>query len=347
MKINPTTFPISWFRDRRIDGSLVLKPPYQRKPVWTNNQKAYLINTILGGYNIPEIYIHRETDDKGNTSYSIVDGQQRIRTVLEFIDCEFSLSEDYDPDYADFKFNELPSEMQKKFWGFTIFGREIEDATDEEVKNLFRRMNKNVVTLNAQELRHATYDGEFIKLMEEIAEDTFWSENKIVTPSEIRRMNDVQFVSDLFVSIMDGIQDKTKDLDRHYEIYESQFIDKSKWKNRFFEIKQIISKVFPDLRETRWKNKSDFYTLFIALNNLMSGAAFIPEANFPKLCKDLTDFSSKISAAATKTSKGAKLPREIANYLNAVTKSTTDKDRRVMRNNIVYRILKKFSKKIF
>jgi len=344
MKINPTTFPVSWFRDRKIDGSLILKPPYQRKPVWTNNQKAYLINTIIGGYNIPEVYIHRETDEKGNTKYNIVDGQQRIRTILEFIEGDFSLSEEYDPNYADFQFKDLPSEVQKKYWGFTIFAREIVEATDEEVKNLFRRMNKNVVTLNAQELRHSTYNGEFIKLMEEIAEDTFWSENKIVTPNEIRRMNDVQFVSDLFVSMMNGIQDKTKDLDRYYQLYESEFTDKSKWNDRFRIIKQNILEIVPDLKETRWKNKSDFYTLFIALNVLMNENKDIQKNKILKLRKELTDFSDQISNAAQKTTKGNKLTKDTARYLNAVTKSTTDKDRRLIRHEIVLSILRKYYK---
>lgn len=342
MKINPTTFPISWFRDRKIDGSLILKPPYQRKPVWTNKQKAYLIDTILGSYNIPEIYIHRETDDEGSTKYNIVDGQQRIRTILEFIDGDFSLLEEYTPDYADFLFKDLPPEIQKKFWGFTIFAREIVDVEEEDVKNLFKRMNKNVVTLNAQELRHATYDGEFIKLMEEEAEDTFWSENKIVTPNEIRRMSDVQFVSDIFISMMNGIQDKTKDLDRYYQLYESEFIDKSKWRDRFSTIKQNILKIIPDLRETRWKNKSDFYTLFIALNSLMNENKNLQENKLLKLQKELKYFSDKISKAAQKTSKGKSLSKDFANYLNAVTKSTTDKDRRLTRHKIIINILNKF-----
>ncbi|OHB14670.1 MAG: hypothetical protein A2431_00475 [Candidatus Zambryskibacteria bacterium RIFOXYC1_FULL_39_10] len=342
MKINQTTFPISWFRDRKIDGSLVLKPPYQRKPVWTNKQKAYLIDTILGGYNIPEIYMHRETDENGTTKYNIVDGQQRIRTILEFIDGEFSLLEEYTPNYADFIFKDLPSEAQKKFWGFTIFAREIVDVKEEDVKNLFRRMNKNVVTLNAQELRHATYDGTFIKLMEEEAEDAFWSENKIVTPNEIRRMTDVQFVSDIFVSMINGIQDKTIELDRYYQLYESEFADKSKWKDRFFTIKQNILEIVPDLKNTRWKNKSDFYTLFISLNSLINENKNIKKNKIPKLQIALKNFSNQISKAVQKTSKGKGLSKDIANYLNAVTKSTTDKDRRMTRHKIVLNILKKF-----
>jgi hypothetical protein len=178
MKINPTTFPVSWFRDRNMEKTLIIKPPYQRKPVWTQDQKAYLIDTILEGYVIPEVYIHRETTSEGKTIFNVVDGQQRIRSILEFLNDEFPVSEVYSVDYADFNFTDLPQEVKQKIWDYTLFAREITGASAEDVRNLFRRMNKNVVALNSQELRHATYSGAFIKTMEEIAEDEYWAENR-------------------------------------------------------------------------------------------------------------------------------------------------------------------------
>lgn len=268
MKVNPQTSPVVWFNDRNNEKSLVLKPPYQRKPVWLPDQKAYLMDTILKGYLIPEIFIHRITDHTGKTIYNVVDGQQRIRSVLEFIGGEYALSSEYTSEYADYNFEDLPNPVKQTIWDFTINVREITNASEEEVRNLFRRMNKNVVPLNPQELRHSTYSGNFIKLMEEIAEYDYWAENKIVSAKEIRRMNDVQFISDLFISMMNGIQDKTKEMDNYYEMYETNFVDKSKWHKRFLDIMEMIGKIFSDIRTTRWKNKSDYYSLFLALNEL-------------------------------------------------------------------------------
>ena len=155
-------------------------------------------------------------------------------------------------------------------------------------------------------------------------------------------MTDVQFVSDIFVSMINGIQDKTIELDRYYQLYESEFADKSKWKDRFFTIKQNILEIVPDLKNTRWKNKSDFYTLFISLNSLINENKNIKKNKIPKLQIALKNFSNQISKAVQKTSKGKGLSKDIANYLNAVTKSTTDKDRRMTRHKIVLNILKKF-----
>ncbi len=345
MKVNPTTYPVSWYRDRNLEKTLVLRPPYQRKPVWTHNQKAYLIDTILKGYLIPEIYIHRVTDSKGQSIYNVVDGQQRIRSILDFTGGEFSLVEEYNPEYTDYTFQDLPESVQKDFWGYIMQVREITDASEDEVRNLFKRMNRNVVALNPQELRHATYSGDFIKLMEDIAEYEFWSENKIVRPNEIRRMNDVQFVSDLFISMMHGIQDKTKEMDKYYEDYEEKgFPEKTKWHRLFQNILDTITAIFPDVRETRWRNKSDFYTLFMVLNEILK-ECYIPNNNYKKINRDLMRFSNQINESTKKESKVERFSKDILAYTNAVTKSTTDKDRRITRHKIILSIVSKYIRK--
>ena len=92
MEWNASEHPVSWFRKTYLEGSLEIKPPYQRKPVWAGRQKCRLIETILMNLPIPEIFIQQSTSAEGETTYAIVDGQQRIRTVLQFIGA------DRDPD---------------------------------------------------------------------------------------------------------------------------------------------------------------------------------------------------------------------------------------------------------
>jgi len=346
MKINPTTYPISWFMERNKEKKLILKPPYQRKPVWTDTQKAFLIDTIIKDYLIPEIFIHRVSVPSGASTYNIIDGQQRIRSLLEFLNDEISINGEDNAEFADFTFSDLPNSYQLKFNDFTIFAREITNASEEEVRNLFKRMNKNVVSLNSQELRHATYSGDFIKTMEEIAEDEYWAANKIVTANEIRRMNDVQFISDLFVSMLNGIQDKTKELDKHYEYYEKNgFKEKSESIKKFWNLITIINEILPDIRNTRFRNKSDFYTSFVALSELTE-TNYIPKEKYNHLRNALLSFGEKINRFTKKENKGKKLPKEISQYVNAVTKSTTDRDRRIIRHKIISKILTKYSKKI-
>src|SRR5690349_6065204 len=88
MQFAPFPQYISWFRDRYVDGSLTIKPTYQRRPVWARKQKCYLIESILLGFPIPEIYVQHSTTAEGISSFAIVDGQQRIRAILQFIGVE-------------------------------------------------------------------------------------------------------------------------------------------------------------------------------------------------------------------------------------------------------------------
>src|SRR6266850_540477 len=79
---------VSWFQDQYKTGRLELRPPFQRKPVWTAKQKSALIESILMNVPIPEIYIQVEQDEDGSEEYGVVDGQQRLRTILQFIGLE-------------------------------------------------------------------------------------------------------------------------------------------------------------------------------------------------------------------------------------------------------------------
>src|SRR4051794_29530468 len=115
MDFGSTEQIISWFRDRYREGTLEIKPPFQRKPVWVARQKSYLIESILLGLPVPEVYIQQIVDDEGTTTYAIVDGQQRIRTVLQFIGVE--------SDPAEQQFNKFALDKvdpQSRFYGLAF-----------------------------------------------------------------------------------------------------------------------------------------------------------------------------------------------------------------------------------
>ena len=56
---------ISWFQKEYREGTITLRPPYQRKPVWAARQKCYLIESILYGIPVPEIFVHETTTETG------------------------------------------------------------------------------------------------------------------------------------------------------------------------------------------------------------------------------------------------------------------------------------------
>mgnify|MGYP006144613589 FL=1 len=80
---------LSW----KDNGELVLSPKYQRNKVWNLNAKSYLIDTILRGYPIPQIFIRQQIDiSTRKTIREVIDGQQRIAAILEYFDNQFKIN---------------------------------------------------------------------------------------------------------------------------------------------------------------------------------------------------------------------------------------------------------------
>lgn len=77
------TWPISQFVQLAADGELNLSPSYQRADVWPTGDAQLLIESVLRGIPLPSIIILQKIDDKKST-YEVVDGKQRLTSILRF-----------------------------------------------------------------------------------------------------------------------------------------------------------------------------------------------------------------------------------------------------------------------
>ena len=162
-----------------------------------------------------------KTDMEGDSKYIVVDGQQRIRAILEFLNKEYPILEEDNHEYGGKYFTDLPGGVKKDFWDYKLVVRELKTSTDADVREVFQRLNKNVVPLNRQELRHAAYAGYFLQLVYQLADDEYWAENKIVTPKDVRRMLDAEFISEILIAMLHGIDKKDQDtMDQYYSLHD-------------------------------------------------------------------------------------------------------------------------------
>jgi hypothetical protein len=159
--LEATTHTVAWFWNRLRNDELQMKPPFQRNPVWQEVQKAYLIDTIIRGYPVPELYLQTTVSAEGKEQHIIVDGQQRVRACLEFVNNDFALGEQ-SGGLAGFLFEQVSDEIKRRIFEYKFVVRSLPILPDAEVREIFGRLNRNNVALNRQELRHATYWGEFI-----------------------------------------------------------------------------------------------------------------------------------------------------------------------------------------
>ena len=101
---------INDFNDWSIDNKLIIQPSFQRMSVWNRTSKIMLIDTILKAYPIPKIFIQNVKNEDGVTKRKIIDGQQRITAILEFVNNKFSLDEPYEGEFLGKFYKDLPQD---------------------------------------------------------------------------------------------------------------------------------------------------------------------------------------------------------------------------------------------
>jgi len=333
--LNSTRRSIAWFKDIHDKGGLVLRPPFQRNPVWTEAQKSYLIDSILRGYPVPELYLQEAVNAKGKEVHTVVDGQQRVRACLEFLEGRFSLSEKDSPEFADLTFDDLSDAQKKRIFSYNFIARQIPETSEEELRAIFMRLNRSNVALNRQELRHATYWGPFIKCVERLTEHDYWTTSGVFTPTDIRRMIDAEFVSELIVAFLHGPQNKKLSLDKWYETYETEFPDLAKVETAFATVIGELQAVLPGLKDTRWRKKSDFYSLFLC---------FAQHAEKLPLSKGSRATASKVLQrfgleVDVYISAGGKATVYVKAYADAVERAASDLANRKARSEVLEGLL--------
>lgn len=334
--LHTTHRTVNWFRKAFLDNSLSLSPPFQRNPVWTRLQQSYLVDTILNGLPIPELYMQDAISSDGTEKSILVDGQQRIRAVLEFVQGEYSLEgDDVSREWRNRKFNDLSEEEKKRFLSYKFVVR-ILPATlnDDSIRGVFSRMNKNVVPLNEQELRNATYSGPFIRIIQELSDsDPFWAECGVFSAKDHRRMIDQEYISELAIAYLHGPQNKKDNLDRYYLAYEETFDSGSDLSKVFRLVTSEIERTLPDIKKTRWRKKSDFYTLFLYLCNQSTDLP-LSEGSTLGIRAKLARFGEQVDhVLKLEDEQRDGLDANVLAYAKAVSRAASDKQSRIARSD--------------
>ncbi len=125
-------------------------PDWQRQEVWGKSKKQNLIDSILKGWKLPKFYLLKTNDQP--EEYEVVDGQQRLSSILEFFDNELPLSPSTAERMGASYYRELRDDDSDAFDDFEIEYDLIEDATDEEVKDFFQRLQDGLPLTSAEKL---------------------------------------------------------------------------------------------------------------------------------------------------------------------------------------------------
>lgn len=165
---------------QRLKRDLIdLQPDFQRKSgIWNERAQSRLIESLLLRIALPTLYVAEEDDE----SWSVVDGVQRLTTIVRFVKPEVAGLEplrlgdlEYLTQFNGNCFEDLPGRMQTRILETELSVLVIRRGTPEEAKfNIFARINTGGQPLTRQELRHALIPGSARKLLATLAESEFF-----------------------------------------------------------------------------------------------------------------------------------------------------------------------------
>lgn len=268
-KITVTQKDVALLYQLHREKQLTLASEFQRDNVWPPVAKAYLIDTILTDRPIPPLYFQRMVSAQtGRTVYTVVDGQQRLRAIFEFMENKFPLSVSTNTPYYRKKFNDLTEGQKGEILNYDLTIEELSGYTDPDIVDIFDRMNRYVVRLSPQELRHAKEQGAFRDFVERLARLPFWTAERVFSDTQRRRMRVQEFVAELAILLVEGPQDKKKAIDLYYGEYRDSFPNARSVESRLKLYLRWIIAAFPDLRDHRFRKPVDLYGLIGALDEV-------------------------------------------------------------------------------
>lgn len=338
------TYSINDFVEWDSSKQLELNPRFQRRPVWTDKAKSFLIDTILRGKPIPKIFIRQKINVTTKTSVrEVVDGQQRLRTILSFIKDGFVVNKRQNPDFGGLLFSQLPEDVQSQVLSYEVSVDLLINLPDAEILDIFSRLNSYAVVLNEQEKINADHFGPFKVLADRIGHKyyDYWTKQGVLSAKQIVRMQEVSLVADLLIAMIEGIKAK-KQVKKYYDLYEANFdYDSDFIEGRFDRVISAILAIYPEgLSDTEFRRPHLFYSLFIAVAHREFGVPGLPPVPQQGYSSSEAARNSleRVDGIFEETDH-SKLSKDEIGFLQDSRRATTDEKVRLQRTQFLLKLM--------
>lgn len=328
-----TTKDVALLLQLQETNQLRLAPEFQRNAVWPRPAKAYLIDTILCDRPIPVLYFQRGTSAQtGRTEYTVIDGQQRLRAVLDFVSNRFSLTESgEDQSWYGKRWKALDEGERQRILDYDFVVEELSGYNTEDIRDMFTRMNRYVVPLNQPERRHASEDGRFKEVVESIGAWSYWIDRRIFSSGAANRRRTDEFAAELIILLIEGPQDKKQTVSLYYSALAAEFPGEKEIQTRLQQYIEFVDKALPDLKMLQLRRPANFYALIGALDSITAQADELKDLSPKRIGEALKDFNARLLEAEP--------DRLAGRYLRAASRQTDNLQPRQTRIEILSSVI--------
>jgi hypothetical protein len=332
-------------------GNLNLSPGFQRQSVWRLRDREKLIESILRNYPLPAVFLYKRHEN-GHLIYDVIDGKQRLESILMFTGdlrgrfaTKVQLADADGPEEVDWRVLTRKGK-QNLITSYELPVIEV-DGDLGDIIDVFVRINSTGKALTQQEKRHARYfNSSFLKEAARIARrmEGYFTENYIFSEGQLARMKHVELVCELMLSLVQGdVLNKKTALDR---IMAASAFDGRQLGNAGRMVVTTLNRVkrmFPQLRTTRLRQITDFYTLSVLIGKFEQEGMILTDRRRNRLAWDLlVEFVTQVDKVRElqRKAQGARPDQELfRDYLLTVSQMTDDVSQRRKREQILRGVL--------
>jgi hypothetical protein len=248
------------------ESKIIPRPEFQRRLIWTREDKNNFIDTIIRGYPFPEIYLaDGDIDlDTGAGTQLLVDGLQRVNTIYQYFigDPDLKLT-------TVLSYNDLDPDTKGHFLQYDIAIRDLGSISKDEIVEVFRRLNATKYSLNDIEISNAVYAGELKKFAEEFSKRDFFENNKVFNASDYKRMGDLKYCLSIISTMLLGYHNRDDAFEELLKKYNDDFILKTDLLERIDKVIDFINECGFTSQSRLWK-KADLFTAFIEIDTALN-----------------------------------------------------------------------------
>lgn len=231
------------------DKAEIFIPDYQRELVWSNAQQSRFIESILLNLPIPYLYVADITSGEDAGRLEIVDGSQRIRTLVRFMDNEFELEKlEILDTLIGFRHRDLPLPRQLRFGRKTLRMIELIEVDEEARRQLFDRLNSGGSQLEDMEKRMGSRDGQFLVFIRRLADLQEFKELCPISEARTKRREYPELVLRFFAYL-----DQYANFERRVDEFLNNYLDDKNntgfdgeaFERRFLSMLSFVRQNFP------------------------------------------------------------------------------------------------------